>query len=564
MAPTATPRPTATPSPTPRPTPGPLGGGGLIVYSARVENNWDLYALPVGLAGEPPAEPVRLTAHPAEDRFPAISTDGRRLAFVSRRNGYWNLYVLAPDGTIAQVTDDAAYDGAPAWSPDGRWLAFDSLRSGNLDVWLLDLESDGPPVNLTADSASGECDPVWSPDGTQIAFTSWRYGDQDVFAVDLESGEMRQLTSAPSEEHVYGWGADGELLYLLATGEDQDAYRRADDRAADTPGRRLTRWRVVDAPVWSPDGTALAFLRRARYGARLMVEHPEQTGDLPLWLSDEIDVAGPLAWTGTDAGWRAARGEALVLYEERVAPDEGGLYDFVRLEDVSAPNARLSDRVDDSFVAMRARILEESGHDFLSELSDAWRAMDWYSEGSSYTSWHKAGRAFDVLLDYFSADRRRLLEVVLEPGGGEVFWRLYLRCAEQDGRQGMPLRVRPWDLTADARSNGRGGRYRRMPDGYYVDLTDLMAQYGWLRISSHDHPDFHWYDRLMAVEYWHFQKTEGLTWYDAMLELYPAERMYEVHRWEVQQELGMPPWLARAKGIPLPLEERLLLDRLEP
>jgi hypothetical protein len=68
----------------------------------------------------------------------------------------------------------------------------------------------------------------------------------------------------------------------------------------------------------------------------------------------------------------------------------------------------------------------------------------------------------------------------------------------------------------------------------------------------------------MAVEYWHFQKTEGLLWYDAMLELYPAELLSQHHRWEVQREKGMPAWMARAKGIPLPPEELRLLDRLAP
>jgi TolB protein len=156
------------------------------------------------------------------------------------------------------------------------------------------------------------------------------------------------------------------------------------------------------------------------------------------------------------------------------------------------------------------------------------------------------------------------LEVVLEPGGGEVLWRLYLRAVEQDGSQGAPLTVRPWDLTADARSNGTGGRFKRMPEGYYVDLTDLMAQYGWLRISSHDHPGFHWYDSLMAVEYWHFQKNEGLLWYEAMSELYPEALMYAHHRWEVQREKGMQAWMARAKGVPLPPKELRLLERLQP
>jgi TolB protein len=525
---------------------------------------------------------IRLTSHPAEDRYPAFSPDGQTLAFASRRNGAWNLYALSPEGTIAQLTDDPAYDGAPAWSPDGRRLAFDSMRSGNLDVWLIETapESgqtvvDQAPVNLTAESVSGDCDPVWSPDGTQIAFTSWRYEDKDLFALDLKTGQVRQLTSSPTEEHLYGWrthdGTDGggspggDLLYLVNKGEQQDAYGRADDLAAEALGTRLTHWRWVEAPARSPDGTYLAYLYRHPHGARLYLQRPGVAGDLPVRLTGEMTMVGPLSWTGTAAPWKQASGKPVVLYEEHTAPGEGAPYDLVPLEGIAVGNPWLSDRVDDSFAALRQRTIDETDRDFLAHLSDAWRAVSYNDAGSSYTSWHKAGRALDTLMDYLSPDRRqRWLEVALEPAAGDVYWRLYLRCGQQDGSQGMPLKVRPWDLTADARKNLRGGRFKPVPDGYYVDLTDLMAQYGWLRIAAHDHPDFHWYTNFVALEYWHFQKTDGLLWYEAMLELFPQEVLDTHHSWDVQQQKGTPLWLAWAKGIPIPTKERRMLERIAP
>jgi TolB protein len=212
---------------------------------------------------------------------------------------------------------------------------------------------------------------------------------------------------------------------------------------------------------------------------------------------------------------------------------------------------------------MRKRIIDETGRDFLAQLSDAWRSLDADGSWSSYTSWHKTGRAIDTLMDYLSPDhRKRWLEVVLEPGGGEIYFRLYLYCAVQDGSQGMPLKTRPWDLTADARRALTGGRRKDMPNGYYVDLTDLMAQYGWLRIAAHDHPDFHWHTNFVATEYWHFQKTDGLLWYDALLEVYAPDDVYIYHNWLVLKEKGLPPWLASAKGIPIPKKEQNLLDMI--
>jgi len=560
QAATSTPVPTAaqTPTSTPTPVPPPTGGGGQIVLSARIENNWDLYAFDVETG-----ERTRLTADPAEDRFPAMSPDGRSLVFASRRGGVWNLYLRDPAGTIEPLTDDPAYDSAPSWSPDGTQIAFESQRSGDLDVWVMDL-STRRPVNLTPDSPAVDCGPVFSPDGRQVAFTSYRFGDADIFAVDLATGELEQLTSSPDEEQASAWLADGTLLYTVFRGEDQDVYRRPVDLAHDQPGERLTRWRVAESPAMSLDGTAIAFLLRRAQGVQVLLQSVEDRETLPVRLGPTMVAAGPLLWVDGVRDWQPAQGEPVVLYVEQTSPGDDTPYDLKRLEGIDVGNPWLSDRVDDSFWAMRQRVIDETGHDFYAQLSDAWRAVSYCSEGSSYTSWHKAGRAIDTLLDYLSPDhRQRWLELVLEPGGGEIYWRLYLRCSEQDGSQGAPLRVRPWDATAAARSNGQGGRRKAIPSGYYVDLTDLMSQYGWQHIAAHDQPDFHWHQNFVALEYWHFQKTEGLLWWEAMLELFAPEVMEMHHSWPVQETKGTPLWLAWAKGIPIPWEERRMLERIE-
>ncbi len=59
---------------------------GLIAFSARIDGNWDLYAVDAATGAR-----TRLTADPAEDRDPAYSPDGRQLALASRRGGQWDL-----------------------------------------------------------------------------------------------------------------------------------------------------------------------------------------------------------------------------------------------------------------------------------------------------------------------------------------------------------------------------------------------------------------------------------------------------------------------------------------
>jgi TolB protein len=205
---------------------------------------------------------------------------------------------------------------------------------------------------------------------------------------------------------------------------------------------------------------------------------------------------------------------------------DGPPYAFKHLPGVEAPNARLSDRVDDSFNALRQRVIQETGYDFLGVLSDAWRPIDDDTDGASYRSWHKAGRAFDTRLEFHNPWGRNLLVIVREDRGRHTFWRLYLRTAQQDGSMGEPLKQAPWDF--NARFEGglaarEGGRRTRVPAGYYVDFTALAAEYGWERIPANDRPGFSWKTHWRAIDFWHFEKRDGLSWSAAMLEVYDEE-----------------------------------------
>jgi Tol biopolymer transport system component len=62
---------------------------------------------------------------------PQWSPDGARLAFISDRDGDWDLYTMDPDGgDVEQLTNDAAFDTAPIWSPDGATIMFQSRADG--------------------------------------------------------------------------------------------------------------------------------------------------------------------------------------------------------------------------------------------------------------------------------------------------------------------------------------------------------------------------------------------------------------------------------------------------
>src|SRR5512144_2120553 len=92
----------------------------------------------------------------------------------------------------------------PALSPDGRQLAF--VYRG--DIWL---SSDkGGRATLVTQHIETDAYPLFSPDGKWIAFASKRTGNWDIFAAPVEGGPARQLTWNPGTDIPQGWSPDGK------------------------------------------------------------------------------------------------------------------------------------------------------------------------------------------------------------------------------------------------------------------------------------------------------------------------------------------------------------------
>ncbi len=85
--------------------------------------------------------PQQLTTF-ADDTAPSISPDGQTIAFMSKRDGNWEIYTIDIDGQNPQrLTNDPGNDGLPTWSPDGELLAFVTNRDGEWAIW--DMQPNG-------------------------------------------------------------------------------------------------------------------------------------------------------------------------------------------------------------------------------------------------------------------------------------------------------------------------------------------------------------------------------------------------------------------------------------
>jgi TolB protein len=170
----------------------------------------------------------------------ALSPDGKQLAFVRQRGGPgYSLEVIRTDGTGDRTIPCGRCGNVGvshlAWSPDGTRIAFDGNPVARLGIgpfpspiYVADTDAGAAEqlTNLRCHPDGGPCttdvSPVWSPDGSQIAF-----------ARDTRSGT----------------GLRHDVVLIAPDGTGEKTILSCGQPACYGP----------DAPVWSPDGSRLAF-----------------------------------------------------------------------------------------------------------------------------------------------------------------------------------------------------------------------------------------------------------------------------------------------------------------
>ena len=542
------------------PDPNALAPAGRLIVSAESGGAWSIFAAdPNGNAWQ------KLAVNGAPARDPAVSPDGKAIAFRSKRDGTWDINTTSANGSgsATRLTRGMIYSGAPVWSPDGKKIAFESYARGDLDIWVMN--ADGTqPLDLTDNEKSYDYAPAWSPDGKWIAFTSWRTGTQQIFVVAADcrtACKATNLSQNKSDDQEPAWAPDGSNLAFVSDRDGQRAIYVADfANGALRNARRVTFSGWDDQPAWSPDGKWIAFVSVRPTRQPIYIVAADGSG-IPRIVENGPTVASSVTWA-TDAIVGAgdySNGTPLYKEQPDLAPaNSGHPYDFRRVTTIRLDSGltKLNGRVADSLLALQTRVKQEVGYDFFAIVSDMWRPLDYRCDNTCDTlSWHKSGRAVDTRLDY--SDPRVIggLEIVREDQQGETYWRMYLKTAAQDGTQGEPLKDAPWDFSYRARwvvGIGEGGTPKPVPYGFYADFTELARQYGWERISSQDSEDLDWKTNKLGAEYWHYQKMQGLNWYQAMREVYSETDLKSLADWNALARAGYDPYVLFLKGIPMP------------
>jgi TolB protein len=520
---------------------------GWLVTARRIEGQSDLWAIPAtGGAWQ------QLTSTPDDERSPAFHPNGHTVAYEARRNRNWDIYTLdLRTGEETRLTSNPHFEGYPAWSPDGTQLAFASMREGELDVFVLDVET-GAENNLTPTSAAHDFEPRWEDNDT-LLFVSTRSKSHDIFRLTLGDEAPTPVIKSATEGEREVQVVPNGLWVIIQEGRIRTLQRHS--RAGTPIGDGISWTQTILSAAASPDGQSVAWLEK-RYDGVMLYQQMEGEGIQE--LAGPLPFLEGLAWgTPTDAWMDAQLAEPPAIVATPTPQTQRS--QLVWIDDLETLQPELNQRVVESYTTLRGRIAGEIGFDFLGELSESVRPINWDSEGSDYLSWHKSGRAFDTLLDAGYRGDYPIIELVRQDQHGEIYWEFWLRCPTQDGSCGEPLIDAPWDFSYEARweiAPGQGGIPKSFVPGYYVNFTRYAEDAGWERITSYETPTFDWRENNIAAEFWHYQYTGGLKWYQGMQELLTPAEIEEYFGWQVLRERDIARWKLKTKGIPLPSEIR--------
>lgn len=477
---------------------------------------------------------TRITTGDWNDIAPALSPDRTKLAFASDRNGFWDLYIMdLQSGDVQQITDSPEYDSAPSWSPDSQWLVFETYINENLEVAVVStVDAAQAVIPLTQDSTSDHS-PVWAPDGRHVAFISSRGGDSDVWLANLDlTGDDRyqNLSNTPfaAENHPL-WNYDGSQL-LWASTSQTIGFSGLYIWEANDPDR-AARW-IGDGSWGAWNETAEQIIAITSGSNQNYITSYDIKGNLLLSPTPLNGRVRGLTWGFADlpnslpnSFVQAAAVTPSILWSPAITPGPdvpNQRWYVVPISDVQVTYPQLHDLVDESFIALRNRIILETGWDALASLENAFIPLTTNLDPGLEEDWLYTGRAFAINSLMSSAG---WMVTLREDVGAQTYWRIYIRCTVQDGSLGEPIHNAPWNLDAryelDPRTYEQGGEYAPVPSGYWVDVTALAATYGWERLPSLPN----WRTYYAGTRFTEFALTNGLDWYSAMQELYPPDAL---------------------------------------
>ena len=214
------------------------------------------------------------------DHFPAWSPDGAKIAFGRQTSTEMSqIYVMNADGTNpTRITNNSSSDREPSWSPDGSKIAFVSARDGNEEIYVMN--ADGSNQTRLTNNTAFDFDPAWSPDGTRIVLATTRdfppFGNiasgLEIYVMNADGSNQVRLTNNTDVDAQPLWSPDGTRIAFNSQRDGLPLiYTMNADGSNVINATQSTTFDASD-PEWSPDGTTIAFTSYKRVGPQTSVD----------------------------------------------------------------------------------------------------------------------------------------------------------------------------------------------------------------------------------------------------------------------------------------------------
>jgi len=235
------------------------------------ERNDNLYVLNVATQQVALAINLPSVGH---NRDFAISPGEDQIAFTDIVNGQSDLWVApVSGGSPVRVTNDPAQDSNPVWTADGKRIVYSSKRNGIRQICLVRLDG-SQPVQLTVNDSNTNILDV-SSDGSKVLYSTDR-DESDLWSVRLDRAKETQLTSETGIELWPDAAPDNKSLVYQASRALSGATLFNSALMAKSLGESAMDSQLAPdgfAPLWSPDGKQVAFLRNTNGSIDLWVVH---------------------------------------------------------------------------------------------------------------------------------------------------------------------------------------------------------------------------------------------------------------------------------------------------
>jgi len=238
-----------------------------IIFSSRRWWNYDIF-----IADIYGGHLTQITKNKWIDFNPSVSSDSKKLSFISDRDGNREIYVADLEwldgytqwraSNLENITNTSQHEWTPVFSPVENKIAFSAYFSDNDNYDIFLMNDDGTEKQNITNTSAYEKYPQFSPDGSFIILQGWSKGKMEIFFINLLERNMINITKNHTSNdilpHGNAFSPDGQS-YVFTSDRDGDRNIYI-SRINGTDVKRLTIDKSNDyEPTYSPDGQSIIF-----------------------------------------------------------------------------------------------------------------------------------------------------------------------------------------------------------------------------------------------------------------------------------------------------------------